>query len=157
MYFNQAVETMERTELQKLQLQRLRETINRAYHKVPFQRQQFEQAGVRPDALNRLEDLSKFPFTKKTQLRGNYPFGLFAEPTENLVRLHASSGTRGKPTVVGYTRQDIDNWAEVCARSIMCAGGQPGDMLHIAYGYGLFTGGLGIHYGAEKLGACVVP
>lgn len=157
MYFNQAVETMERTELQKLQLQRLRETINRAYHKVPFQRQQFEQAGVRPDTLNSLEDLSKFPFTKKTQLRENYPFGLFAEPTENLVRLHASSGTRGKPTVVGYTRQDVANWSEVVARSIVCAGGRPGDMIHVAYGYGLFTGGLGLHYGVETLGACVVP
>ncbi len=157
MYWNQAVETMERPALQALQLERLRETLNRAYHKVPFQRQQFEQAGVTPDSLTRLEDLTKFPFTKKSHLRDNYPFGLFAEPTEKIVRIHASSGTRGKPTVVGYTRQDIANWSEIVARSIMCAGGKPGDVIHVAYGYGLFTGGLGLHYGAELMGGCVVP
>ncbi len=156
MFWNEAVETLDRPELQKLQLQRLHETLERAYT-VSFHKEQFDQAGVTPASLKSLDDLTRFPFTKKSHLRDNYPFGLFAEPTSKLVRLHASSGTRGKPTVVGYTRQDIDNWAEVCARSIMCAGGQPGDMLHIAYGYGLFTGGLGIHYGAEKLGACVVP
>ncbi|MBN9387888.1 MAG: phenylacetate--CoA ligase [Chloroflexi bacterium] len=156
MFWNEAVETLDRRELEKLQLQRLQATLERAYT-VPFHKEQFDQAGVRPAALQSLDDLTKFPFTKKSHLRDNYPFGLFAEPTDKLVRLHASSGTRGKPTVVGYTRQDIDTWAEVCARSIACAGGQPGDMLHVAYGYGLFTGGLGIHYGAEKLGACVVP
>jgi phenylacetate-CoA ligase len=156
MFWNEAVETLDRAELQKLQLQRLQATLARAYT-VPFHKDQFDQAGVNPATLQSLDDLTKFPFTRKSHLRDNYPFGLFAEPTANLVRLHASSGTRGKPTVVGYTRQDIDTWAEVCARSIACAGGQPGDMLHVAYGYGLFTGGLGLHYGAEKLGACVVP
>jgi phenylacetate-CoA ligase len=156
MFWNEAVETLDRAELEKLQLQRLQATLERAYT-VPFHKDQFDQAGVTPATLQSLDDLPKFPFTRKSHLRDNYPFGLFAEPTDKLVRLHASSGTRGKPTVVGYTRQDIDTWAEVCARSIACAGGQPGDMLHVACGYGLFTGGLGIHYGAEKLGACVVP
>jgi phenylacetate-CoA ligase len=157
MFWNKDVETLDRPKLQQLQLARLQETLQRAYQRVPFHKQQFDQAGVTPSSLKSLADLSKFPFTKKSNLRDNYPFGLFAEPTDKIIRLHASSGTRGKPTVVGYTRQDIENWAEVCARSIMCAGGQPGDMLHVAYGYGLFTGGLGLHYGAEKLGACVVP
>lgn len=156
MFWNETVETLDRAELQKLQLQRLQATLEKAYT-VPFHKDQFDQAGVTPGSLKNLDDLTKFPFTKKSHLRDNYPFGLLAEPAGKLVRLHASSGTRGKPTVVGYTRQDIDTWAEVCARSIACAGGQPGDMLHVAYGYGLFTGGLGIHYGAEKLGACVVP
>ncbi|HEX2909955.1 MAG TPA: phenylacetate--CoA ligase [Chloroflexia bacterium] len=157
MFWNEAVETLGRQELQALQLERLRQTLDLAYHKVPFHRQQFEAAGVKPDSLQRLEDLSKFPFTKKSNLRDTYPFGLFAEPLEKTVRIHASSGTRGKPTVVGYTRSDIETWAEVCARSIVCAGGRPGDVLHVAYGYGLFTGGLGLHYGAEKMGACVIP
>lgn len=156
-YWNEPIETMEREDLQALQLTRLKATLERVYHKVPFYKALFEQAGVTPASLNRLEDLQKFPFTKKKDLRDNYPFGLFAEPTDKLARLHASSGTRGKPTVVGYTHQDLANWAEVVARSIVCAGGQPGDMLHIAYGYGLFTGGLGLHQGAELMGACVVP
>lgn len=157
MFWNKDLETLDRPKLQQLQLSRLQATLERAYRQVPFHKDQFDRAGVTPASLKSLADLSRFPFTIKSNLRDNYPFGLFAEPTNRLVRLHASSGTRGKPTVVGYTRQDIENWAEVCARSIMCAGGQPGDMLHVAYGYGLFTGGLGLHYGAEKLGACVVP
>lgn len=158
MYWNQEVETMPRSELQKLQLERLKNTLIHAYQNVPFHRTQFEQAGVTPASLHSLDDLTKFPFTKKTDLRENYPFGLFAiQPNAGPVRLHASSGTRGKPTVVGYTAHDIETWAECCARAIACAGGKPGDVLHVAYGYGLFTGGLGLHYGGERLGACVVP
>lgn len=157
MFWNEAVETLERPKLQQLQFQRLQETLERAYRRVPFHKEQFDLAGSPPASLKSLDDLTRFPFTRKSHLRDSYPFGLFAEPPAKIVRLHASSGTRGKPTVVGYTRQDIENWAEVCARSIMCAGGQPGDIIHNAYGYGLFTGGLGLHYGAEKLGACVVP
>jgi phenylacetate-CoA ligase len=156
-YFNEEMETMPRNQLAKLQLERLRQTLELAYNKVPFHRQRFEAAGVKPSDLKSLEDLSRFPFTKKTDLRENYPFGLFAEPVANCVRLHASSGTKGKPTVVGYTRNDIEVWSEIVARAIVCAGGQPDDVLHIAYGYGLFTGGLGLHYGGEKLGATVVP
>lgn len=156
-FWNEGVETLERTALTTLQLERLRATLERAYGQVPFHRQQFDEAGVTPASLKSLEDLTRFPFTKKSHLRDTYPFGLFAEPLDKVVRIHASSGTRGKPTVVGYTRQDIANWSEVCARSIVCAGGQPGDVVHVAYGYGLFTGGLGLHYGAETMGACVVP
>ncbi len=157
MFWNEEIETLDRPDLEALQLERLRGTLNRAYHQVPFHRQQFETAGVTPESLKRLEDLQKFPFTKKTHLRETYPFGLFALPLDQVSRIHASSGTRGKPTVVGYTRTDINNWSEVCARSLVCAGGQPGDVIHVAYGYGLFTGGLGLHYGAEFMGACVVP
>lgn len=158
MYWNQEIETLPRQSLQELQLSRLKNTLEWAYQQIPFHRAHFEEAGVSPDSLQSLEDLQKFPFTKKTDLRENYPFGLFAiQPGDKLVRLHASSGTKGKPTVVGYTANDVDVWAECCARSIACAGGQPGDVLHVAYGYGLFTGGLGLHYGGEKLGACVVP
>jgi phenylacetate-CoA ligase len=158
MYFNAEIEIMPRDELRKLQLERLKKSLEWAYQRVPFQRRQFEQAGVTPDALKTLDDLAKFPFTRKSDLRENYPYGLFAiQPGESVVRLHASSGTRGKPTVVGYTQKDIDIWAECCARAITCAGGKPGDVLHVAYGYGLFTGGLGLHYGGERLGACVVP
>jgi len=158
MYLNAEIETMSREGLRSLQLERLKKTLAWTYEKVPFQRRQFERAGINPASLQSLEDLTKFPFTKKTDLRENYPFGLFAvQPNEQAVRIHASSGTKGKPTVVGYTASDINIWAECCARAISCAGGQPGDVLHIAYGYGLFTGGLGLHYGGEKLGACVVP
>ncbi len=157
MYWNKEAETLEPQKLQELQLERLQNTARLIYHKVPFYRQLFDQAGVTPDDLKSLGDLAKFPFTKKTDLRENYPFGLFAEPTTNMVRLHASSGTKGKPTVVGYTRQDIANWSECMARSLMTGGARPGDIIHNAYGYGLFTGGLGIHYGAETMGACVVP
>ena len=157
MYWNETIETLDRPALEKLQMARLRETLERAYTRVPFHRQQFEEAGVTPASLTGLADLTSFPFTKKTHLRETYPFGLFAEPTSGLARIHASSGTRGKPTVVGYTKADIEVWSEVCARSIVCAGGQPGDVLHVAYGYGLFTGGLGLHYGGEYMGACVIP
>ena len=132
-------------------------SLRHAYDNVPHYRRAFDEAGVHPDDLKTLADLAKFPFTDKKTLRDNYPFGLFAVPREQVVRVHASSGTTGKPTVVGYTQRDIDTWAGVVARSIRAAGGRPGDMVHIAYGYGLFTGGLGAHYGAERLGCTVVP
>ncbi|MFS8569657.1 MAG: phenylacetate--CoA ligase [Thermaerobacter sp.] len=157
MIWNPECETMDRTQLQRLQLERLRQVLERTYHRVPFYRRRFEEAGVTPDDLRSLEDLARFPFTVKQDLRDNYPFGLFAEPLSNVARIHGSSGTKGKPTVVGYTRNDLDVWAEVCARSLGCAGAEPGHILHNAYGYGLFTGGLGMHYGAEKMGVTVVP
>jgi len=144
-------------ELRSLQLRRLRETLQHTYKNVAFFRSKCEAAGVVPDDLKSLEDLSLFPFTVKDDLRQNYPFGMFAVPQEQVSRVHASSGTTGKPTVVGYTRNDIDMWADVMARSIRAAGGKPGDKIHVAYGYGLFTGGLGAHYGAERLGAMVIP
>jgi phenylacetate-CoA ligase len=151
------IERASRDELQALQLERLKWTLKHAYENVAHYRRAFDQAGVHPDDLKTLADLAKFPFTEKKTLRDNYPFGLFAVPREQVVRVHASSGTTGKPTVVGYTRRDIDTWAGLVARSIRAAGGRPGDMVHIAYGYGLFTGGLGAHYGAERLGCTVVP
>jgi len=144
-------------ELRALQLERLRWSLAHAYANVPHYRRAFDAKGVHPRDLVHLEDLARFPFTVKTDLRDNYPFGMFAVPREQVVRIHASSGTTGKPTVVGYTRNDIDMWATVMARSIRAAGGRPGDLLHVAYGYGLFTGGLGAHYGAEKLGCTVIP
>jgi len=144
-------------ELRALQLQRLRWSVQHAYDNVAHYRESFHAAGVHPQDLRSLEDLAKFPFTVKDDLRANYPFGMFAVPREQVVRVHASSGTTGKPTVVGYTQQDIDTWAQLMARSIRASGGKPGDIVHIAYGYGLFTGGLGAHYGAERLGATVVP
>ena len=144
-------------ELRALQLQRLQWSVRHAYENVAPYRAKCEKAGVHPDDLVRLEDLAKFPFCQKSDLRDAYPFGLFAVPRERIVRLHASSGTTGKPTVVGYTQSDIDNWANLVARSIRAAGGRPGDICHVAYGYGLFTGGLGAHYGAERLGCTVVP
>ncbi|HEV7196441.1 MAG TPA: phenylacetate--CoA ligase, partial [Pedococcus sp.] len=144
-------------ELRTLQLDRLRWSLSHAYDHVPHYRRAFDASGVRPDDLRSLADLSRFPFTAKADLRANYPFGMFAVPREQVVRVHASSGTTGKPTVVGYTRDDIDTWATVMARSIEAAGGRPGDLLHVIYGYGLFTGGLGAHYGAERLGCTVVP
>src|SRR5512145_2457619 len=144
-------------ELRALQLQRLRWSLRHAYDNVPHYRRAFEARGVHPDDLKSLEDLARFPLTGKQELRDNYPFGLFAVPREKVVRVHASSGTTGKPTVVGYTRNDIDTWADLMARSIRAAGGRPGDIVHVAYGYGLFTGGLGAHYGAERLGCTVVP
>ncbi|HEY1315915.1 MAG TPA: phenylacetate--CoA ligase PaaK [Gaiella sp.] len=143
--------------LRALQLERLRATLHRVYERVPHYRRAFDEAGVRPDDLETLGDLVRFPFTTKEDLRANYPFGLFAVPREEVVRIHASSGTTGKPTVVGYTRRDVDTWAELVARSIEAAGGRAGDLVHIVYGYGLFTGGLGMHYGAERLGCTVVP
>jgi phenylacetate-CoA ligase len=155
--WNVSAETMPRGELEALQLRRLRETLTHVYEKVPLYRQRFETHGVRPESLHSLDDLSKFPFTFKKDLRDTYPFGMFAVPLKEVARIHGSSGTKGKPTVVGYTRQDLDVWAELIARCIAAAGGQPGDILHNAYGYGLFTGGLGLHTGAEKMGVTVVP
>jgi len=144
-------------ELRALQRDRLRGSLKHAYEKVPHYRKAFDAAGVRPGDLKDPADLARFPFTTKTDLRANYPFGMFAVPMDEIVRVHASSGTTGKPTVVGYTREDIETWSAVMARSIRAAGGRSTDIVHIAYGYGLFTGGLGAHYGAEALGATVVP
>jgi phenylacetate-CoA ligase len=151
------VERASRDELGALQLQRLRWSLRHAYDNVPHYRKSFDAAGVHPEDLKDLSDLARFPFTTKKDLRDNYPFGLFAVPREQVARVHASSGTTGKPTVVGYTAQDIDTWAGLVARSIRAAGGRAGDIVHIAYGYGLFTGGLGAHYGAERAGCTVVP
>ena len=146
-----------RDEIAALQLERLRTTLRRAYARVPHYRTRFDAHHVHPDDLRTLDDLAKFPFTGKEDLRQNYPYGMFAEPLENIVRLHASSGTTGKPTVVAYTQNDIDTWAGIMARSIAAAGGTKKDIIHVTHGYGLFTGGLGVHYGAEKLGCTVVP
>jgi phenylacetate-CoA ligase len=151
------IERASRDELQALQLQRLQWSLQHAYDKVPHYHAAFDTKGVHPRDLKSLADLAKFPFTAKKDLRDNYPFGMFAVPKEKVARIHASSGTTGKPTVVGYTMTDIDNWADLVARSIRAAGGRPGDMVHVAYGYGLFTGGLGAHYGAERAGCTVVP
>lgn len=146
-----------RDEIAAVQLERMKWSLRHAYDNVAFYRQAFDDKGVHPDDLRTLSDLAKFPFTVKKDLRDNYPFGMFAVPRERLARIHASSGTTGKPTVVGYTAQDIDVWSEVMARSIRAAGGRAGDMVHVAFGYGLFTGGLGAHYGAERAGCSVVP
>lgn len=151
------IEHASQDELRALQLERLKWTLRHAYENVPHYRKRFDEVGVHPDDLKTLSDISKFPFTTKQDLRENYPFNMFAVPREKVVRVHASSGTTGKPTVVGYTARDIDNWADLVARSIWAAGGRPGDIVHVAYGYGLFTGGLGAHYGAERLGCTVVP
>ena len=151
------IETASMDELRALQLSRLRWSLRHAYANVPHYRGAFDAAGVHPDDVASLDDLARFPFTTKADLRDNYPFGMFAVPRTNVARIHASSGTTGKPTVVGYTRNDVDTWAGVMARSIYAAGGRAGDTVHVAYGYGLFTGGLGAHYGAEKLGCTVVP
>ena len=144
-------------ELRALQLKRLQATLRHAYLHSPVYRAKFDAAGVHPDDCRSLADLQKFPFTTKADLRDNYPFGLFAVPRERCARIHASSGTTGRPTVVGYTQKDIDTWAHLMARSIRASGARPGDLVHVSYGYGLFTGGLGAHYGAEKLGLTVVP
>lgn len=144
-------------ELKALQLKRLQWTVKHAYENVPMYRTKFTEAGVHPDDLKELADIQKFPYTTKKDLRDNYPFGMFAVPMDKISRIHASSGTTGKPTVVGYTKGDIERWAEAVARSISAAGGKPGDKVHVAYGYGLFTGGLGAHYGAERLGCAVIP
>ncbi|MCP1603462.1 phenylacetate--CoA ligase PaaK [Pseudomonas citronellolis] len=151
------LETASLDELRQHQLDRLRWSLKHAYDNVPLYRQRFAEAGVHPDDLKSLDDLAKFPFTGKNDLRDNYPYGMFAVPQSEIVRLHASSGTTGKPTVVGYTQNDIDTWANVVARSIRAAGGRKGDKVHVSYGYGLFTGGLGAHYGAERLGCTVIP
>ena len=151
------IETATRDEISALQLERMRWTLGHAYENSPFYRKRFEKAGVHPSDLRDLTDLAKFPFTVKGDLRDNYPFGMYAVPMDRIARVHASSGTTGKPTVVGYTKGDLDVWASVVARSIRASGGRAGDMLHCAYGYGLFTGGLGAHYGAEKLGCTIIP
>lgn len=151
------IERASRDEITALQLQRLKTTLNHVYKNVPHYRKAFDDKGVHPDDLKQLKDLAKFPFTSKKDLRDNYPFGMFAVPQAQVSRIHASSGTTGKPTVVGYTASDINHWADLVARSIRAAGGRAGDIMHIAYGYGLFTGGLGAHYGAERLGCTVIP
>ncbi|MDP2621521.1 MAG: phenylacetate--CoA ligase [Hyphomicrobiales bacterium] len=155
--FEPEVETMPRDRLAALQLDRLKKTLAHAYGKVPAYKRKFDAAGIAPGDLKTLADLARFPFTVKDDLRDNYPFGFFAVPREQVLRLHASSGTTGKPTVVGYTRSDLDMWADLMARSLASVGARPGDIVHNAYGYGLFTGGLGAHYGAERLGCTVVP
>jgi phenylacetate-CoA ligase len=152
-----AIERASRDEISALQLTRLKSTLERVYSNVAHYKAAFDAVGVHPSDLKSLSDLSKFPFTGKNDLRTNYPFGMFAVPRRQVVRIHASSGTTGKPTVVGYTQNDIDTWANIVARSIRASGGQRGDIVHIAYGYGLFTGGLGAHYGAERLGCTVIP
>src|SRR5215218_8200113 len=151
------IETASRDEITALQLERLRWTLRHAYDNVPFYRRRFDEAGVHPDDCRELADLANYPFTVKQDFRDNYPFGLLAVPRQQVTRIHGSSGTTGKPTVVGYTQRDVDTWADLVARSIRASGGRPGDMVHVAYGYGLFTGGLGAHYGAERLGCTVVP
>ena len=157
MIYNMEFETLPREALEAIQLRRLKNTVERVYATVPFYRKKFDEAGVNPSDIKSLDDLKRLPFTTKQDLRDNYPFGLFAVPMENVVRIHASSGTTGKPTVVGYTARDIDTWSELMARALAAAGATRGDIIHNAYGYGLFTGGLGVHYGAEKLGASVIP
>ncbi len=157
MIWNEPYECMSREQMRNWQSQRLRELVERVYYNVPFYRNKLQEMGLSPDDIKDIDDLPKLPFTTKDDLRDNYPFGLFATPMSEIVRLHASSGTTGKPTVVGYTRRDISIWSEVVARTMACAGIEKHDVIHIAYGYGLFTGGLGIHYGSEKLGATVIP
>jgi phenylacetate-CoA ligase len=151
------IERASRDQLQALQLQRLQWSLQHAYDNVPHYRRAFDAKGVHPSDCKTLADIAKFPFTAKADLRANYPFGMFAVPRQQVVRVHASSGTTGKPTVVGYTQRDIDTWADLVARSIRASGGRAGDIVHVAYGYGLFTGGLGAHYGAERLGCTVIP
>ncbi len=157
MIYNEEYETLPREVLEILQLRRLQQVVQRVYHTVGFYRKSFDDAGVSPDDIKSLDDLRHFPFTTKQNLRDNYPFGLFAVPMSSVVRLHASSGTTGRSTVVGYTKRDIENWSELMARCFVAAGLTKNDIVHNAYGYGLFTGGLGVHYGAEKLGASVIP
>ncbi len=157
MIFNEEFETLPREVLEALQLKRLQQVVQRVYHTVGFYRKSFDEAGVTPDTIRSLKDLGKLPFTTKDDLRDNYPFGMFAVPMSNVVRLHASSGTTGKATVVGYTKRDIETWSDLVARCFVAAGLTKNDIIHNAYGYGLFTGGLGAHYGAEKLGASVIP
>src|SRR5512133_1411789 len=156
-FLHAEAETMPRERLGELQLKRLRATVENAFDNVPVVRERLQAKGLRPADIRTLDDVNLLPFTVKTDLRDHYPFGLFARPQEQLARLHASSGTTGKPTVVGYTAQDISTWSDLMARSLFAAGARPGDVVHNAYGYGLFTGGLGAHYGAERLGAVVVP
>jgi len=157
MIYDVALETLPREELEKLQYRRLRSQVERVYANVRFYRNKFKDLGITPADIRTLADVKLLPFTEKQDLRNHYPFGMFAVPRENIVRIHASSGTTGKATVVGYTQRDLDNWADCMARAFMCAGVKPGDVIHNAYGYGLFTGGLGAHYGGERLGATVIP
>src|SRR5215475_9154125 len=157
MFFQQAIETMPIDRLRKLQNERLAELVNYVWHCIPFYKKLFKEANIVPSSIKSVADLYKIPFTKKNDLRDNYPFGMFAVSNKEVARIHCSSGTTGKPTVVGYTTQDIETFAEVCARSLAAAGSEPGMKLQNAYGYGLFTGGLGLHYGAEKLGMTVIP
>ena len=157
MLFNIKQETLPREDLEALQLHRLRDLCNRVYANVPFYRKRFDEIGITPADIKTLADLRLLPFTEKQDMRNHYPYGLFAVPRENIVRLHASSGTTGKAVVVGYTARDLENWAELAARSLSAAGVNRTDIVHVAYGYGLFTGGLGAHYGAERLGATVIP
>ena len=157
MIWNDDFETLPREAIESLQLRRLQQTLERVYATVPFYRDSFDRIGVNPKDIKKLEDLQRLPFTLKKDMRDNYPYGLFAVPLEQIVRIHASSGTTGKPTVVGYTKRDIETWTELMARSFFAAGAHKGDVIHNAYGYGLFTGGLGAHYGAERIGASVIP
>lgn len=155
--WNRHFECMDREELRKVQGERLKETVERVYYNVPYYRGMMQKAGIGPESIQSIDDIHKLPFTTKQDLRDNYPFSLFAVPMSEVVRVHASSGTTGKPTVVGYTRRDIATWSEVMARTLTSAGADRNDFIHIAYGYGLFTGGLGLHYGGEKIGASVIP
>ena len=157
MFFNEEFETLPRAALEALQLKRLKSMVTHVYANVPFYRQSLDGAGIHPDSIRSLDDLQRLPFTTKQDMRDSYPYGLFAAPMDEIVRIHASSGTTGKPTVVGYTHKDIETWTELMARSFVAAGAHKGDIIHNAYGYVLFTGGLGAHYGAEKLGASVIP
>ncbi len=157
MIFDVERETLPREELEELQLKRLKQLVERIYHNVPFYRTRFDEQGLKPEHIRSLSDVKYLPLTEKQDLRNNYPFGLFAVPKENVVRIHASSGTTGKATVVGYTQRDVHNWAQLMARSFMASGATRQDTIHNAYGYGLFTGGLGVHYGAEELGATILP
>ncbi|MGF7185458.1 phenylacetate-CoA ligase [Desulfitispora alkaliphila] len=157
MYWNERYECMSQDELRQLQWERLQQTIERVYHNVPYYRQRMQEKGLEPGDIKSLDDLQKLPFTNKQDLRDNYPYGMFATPMSEIVRIHSSSGTTGKPTVVGYTRKDISTWSELMARCISFGGGTKEDIIQVAYGYGLFTGGLGFHYGVEKLGASVIP
>lgn len=157
MIYNEEYETMPREALEAIQLKRLQTTVARVYNTVPFYKKRFDEVGVKVDDVSSLDDLRRLPFTYKDNLRDSYPFGMFTVPMDDVVRIHASSGTTGKPTVVGYTARDIQTWSELMARTLMAGGATRGDMIHNAYGYGLFTGGLGFHYGAEKLGASVIP
>lgn len=156
-YWNPTFECMSREEMTRVQSERLINTVKRIYHNVPFYREKMQKIGLEPGDINSVEDLKKLPFTYKQDLRDNYPYGLFAAPLSEIVRIHASSGTTGKQTVVGYTRKDLDTWSEVMARTFTCAGANKESIIQVAYGYGLFTGGLGAHYGAEKIGASVIP
>lgn len=157
MMYSPEIETLSREKMQELQLSRLKGTVERVYNNVPFYKEKLDELGIKPSDIKTIEDVRKLPFTVKKDLRDQYPFGLFAVPQKDIVRIHGSSGTSGKPTVVGYTKNDIENWSDLIARAVVTAGGSPEDIFHNAYGYGLFTGGIGFHHGVEKLGAAVVP